>query len=181
MSPEDLLNYSDAEIQEFAAGVPPEGLHTLFEQIWEKVRPLYAGQPRSKEAVRGLSLAQTALRLASHAHDRRLLLEAWHMMGRSLGANEEFEKAIPFYHKVISGFEGIGDLHQAARLRLALIGVLLNAARYEEAFETARVAESLFKDNRDDMGLGRLYNNIANIYHRTDDHARAYEYYLKAY
>jgi tetratricopeptide (TPR) repeat protein len=31
------------------------------------------------------------------------------------------------------------------------------------------------------MGLARLYNNVANIYHRTDDHATAYGYYEKAY
>jgi tetratricopeptide (TPR) repeat protein len=126
-------------------------------------------------------LAEAALKLASHTHDRRMLLEAKHMMGRSLGANEQFEQAIPFYQQVIAGFQELGDKQQAARLHLALIGVLLNGDRYSEAFEVAGVAETLFKDNHDDMGLARLYHNVANIYHRTDDHARSYEYYLKAY
>ena len=181
MSPEDILNCSDADMARFAGAATPEQIQSLFSSIWEKVRPLYAGQPKSIEASQGLSLAQAALSLASHTGDQRLLLEAWHMMGRSLGANEEFEKAIPFYEQVISGLELMGDLHQAARLRLALIGVLLNADRYSQAFDVARMAERLFKDSHDQMGLGRLYNNVANIYHRTDDHARAYEYYLKAY
>jgi CHAT domain-containing protein/tetratricopeptide (TPR) repeat protein len=181
MSPEDLLNCSEADLERVVADASPEDLQDLFNAVWESVRPLYAGQPKSNEAAHGLSLAQAAFRLASHAQDDRLLIEAWHMMGRSLGANEEFEEAIPFYQKTISGLESVGDLQQAARLRLALIGVLLNAGRYDEAFEVARIAEPLFKNNHDDMGLARLYHNIANIYHRTDDHVRAHEYYFKAY
>src|SRR5262249_53501202 len=136
---------------------------------------------KSNESAHGLSLSQVALRLASQVQDNRLLIEAWHMMGRSLGANEEFEQAIPFYEKTIAALQDAGDLQQAARLHLALIGVLLNAGRYDEAFEVARTAEPLFKNNRDDMGLARLYHNTANIYHRTDDHMRAYECYFKAY
>src|SRR5262249_18996576 len=148
--PEDLLKSSDADLERFASLAQPEDLHNLFSTIWEKVRPLYAGQPKSIESAHGLSLAQAALSLASHAQDQRLLIEAWHMMGRSLGANEEFEKAIPFYRQVISGLENLGDNERAARLRLALIGVLLNADRYAEAFEVAGTAEGLFKENNDD-------------------------------
>jgi tetratricopeptide (TPR) repeat protein len=181
MSPQDLLKCSEADLERLAASAKPEDLQQIFNSIWEKVRPLYAGQPKSIEAVQGLSLAQAALILASRTGDPRLLIDAWHMMGRSLGANEEFEKAIPFYRQVISTLDTIGDVKQASRLRLALIGVLLNADRYSEAFEVADIAEALFKENADETGLARLYHNIANIYHRTDDHTRAYEYYFKAY
>src|SRR5262245_6530250 len=181
MSPEDLLNCSEIKLQRLADDASLEDLHDLFTGIWKTIRPLYAGQPKSIEAVRGLSLAQAALKVATHAHERTLLIEAWHMMGRSLGANEEFEKAVPFYHQVISSLEEIGDMHQAARLRLALIAVLLNADRYKEAFEVAAIAEELFKENHDAMGLARLHNNVANIHHRMDNHARAYESYLKSY
>src|SRR5262245_58686650 len=137
MSPEDLLKHSEAELNGLAASMTPQDLQRLFENIWIKVRPLYAGQPKSLEAAHGLSLAQVALTIALQAQDPRLLIEAWHMMGRSPGANEEFEKAIPFSNQVISGLEQIGDTRQAARIRLALIGVLLNADRYAEAFEVA--------------------------------------------
>jgi CHAT domain-containing protein len=181
IAPEDLLKCCDADLEQLAASTKPEELQNIFDGIWEKVRPLYAGQARSSESAQGLSLAQAALNLASHAHDQRLLIEARHMMGRSLSANEEFEKAIPYYKQVIDSLEKLGDTSQAARLRLALIGVLLNADRAGEAFEVARTAEQLFKDNHDDTGLARLYHNIGNIYHRTDDHSRAYESYLKAY
>ena len=181
MSVDDLMNCADEELKRFAAAASAEDLHNLFSRIWEKVRPLYAGQPKSAESAQGLSLAQSALSLASEARDPSLLIEAWHMMGRSLSANEEFEKAIPFYRQVISKLEERGDIQQAARLRLALIGVLLNVDCYEEAFEVARVAERVFEDKRDEMGLARLYNNVANIYHRTDDHAKAYDSYLKSY
>jgi len=181
MSPQDLLLCSESELQRFATTASPEDLRELFTDIWKTIRPLYAGQPKSIEAVRGLSLAQAALKVASHADDRGLLIEAWHMMGRSLGANEEFENAVPFYEQVISSLEDIGDRQQSSRLRLALIAVLLNADRYKEAFEVAEVAEKLFKENHDALGLARLYNNVANIYHRMDDHIRAYESYLKSY
>src|SRR5262249_27037343 len=49
------------------------------------------------------------------------------------------------------------------------------------AFKVADVAEDLFEADHDETGLARLYHNIANIYHRTDDPTRAYEYYLQAY
>jgi CHAT domain-containing protein/tetratricopeptide (TPR) repeat protein len=181
MSPEELLKCSEADLKRLATLGTRGDLQHLFDGIWEKVRPLYAGQPKSAESAEGLSLSQAALTLAVQTNDERLLIEAWHMMGRSLSANEEFQKAIPFYRQVIAGLEKTGDAHQAARLRLALIGVLLNADEYSGAFEVAREAEGLFKGSSDETGLARLYHNVANIYHRTDDHARAYEYYLKAY
>jgi len=181
MSPEDLLNLSESELDNLARSLRRDELQQLFDAVWETVRPLYAGQPKSAESARGLSMGRAAFNLASRVADQRLLIEAQHMMGRSLGANEEFEQAVPFYYEVISGLEKLGEMHQAARLRLALIGVLLNADRYNEAFDVARVAERLFTESGDDTGLARLYHNIANIYHRTDDHARAYESYFKAY
>jgi len=182
MSPEELLNCSESDLERLAASAKPEDLHRLFKDLLETVRSLgFAGQPKSVEAARGLSLAQAALNLASRTHDEHLILEARHMMGRSLAANEEFEKAIPFYQDVISRLDQTSDRQQAARLRLALIGVLHNADRYEEAFDVARTAETLFKDNGDEMGLARLYHNIANIHFRLDDHTKAYEYYLRAY
>jgi tetratricopeptide (TPR) repeat protein len=185
MSPEDLLSYSpaaiDAAIDRLASSASLADLGSLFELIWDRVRPLYAGQPKSLEAVQGLKLAEAALRIALRVQDKQLLIQARHMMGRSLGANEEFEKAIPFYREAIAGLEESGDSWQAARLHLALIGVLLNADQYGEAFEVARSAERRFKDNNDETGLARLYNNVANIFHRTDDHSKAYEYYRKSY
>ena len=64
ISPEGLLKCSDAELQQ--AANDREGLQDLFESIWEKVRPLYAGQPKSLQSAEGLSLAHLALRLAAH-------------------------------------------------------------------------------------------------------------------
>src|SRR5262249_31117921 len=119
MSPEDLLNCSESDLERTVALGSREDLQNLFNAIWEYVRPLYAGQPKSNESAHGLSLSQVALRLASQVQDNRLLIEAWHMMGRSLGANEEFEQAIPFYEKTIAALQDAGDLQQAARLHLA--------------------------------------------------------------
>src|SRR6185369_5547884 len=181
MSPEDLLTYSEADLEKLAASMNRQALQDLFDSIWEKVRPLYVGQAKSIEASHGLSLSQVALVLAVYNGDQRLITEARHMMARSLGANEQFTQSIPFYEQTISGLKELGDLPQAARLHLALIGVLLNTGRYTEAFEVARVAEQLFTDSGDNMGLARLYNNVGNIYFRTDDHTQAYEYYLKSF
>lgn len=185
MSPEDLLKCSDADLDAFAAAAAHREIQDLFKQIWKEILPVpagsYAGQPKSIKTAQSVSLAQASLRIASATGDDLFLIDARHMMGRTLGANEEFERAIPFYREVISSLESIGDIRQAARLRLALIGLLLNADHYTEAFEVASSAERLFKDLSDEIGLARLYNNIANIYHRTDDHARAHEYYAKCY
>jgi len=96
MSPEDLLKCSETDMEQLAGVLSAEDLNRLFDSVWETVRPLYAGQPKSLESAHGLALSQAALSLASYLKDERLLIEARHMMGRSLGANEEFEKAIPF-------------------------------------------------------------------------------------
>ncbi|HEY2383650.1 MAG TPA: CHAT domain-containing tetratricopeptide repeat protein [Terriglobia bacterium] len=185
MSPDDLLKCSDAELDAFAAPAPHQEIEDLFKRIWAEILPVsagsYAGQPKTLKTAQSVSLAQAAVRIASASGDNSFLIEARHMMGRCLGANEEFERAIPFYRDVVSSLENIGDIRQAARLRLALIGVLLNADHYAEAFEVAAAAEKVFKDLSDETGLARLYNNIANIHHRTDDHARAYEYYARCY
>jgi CHAT domain-containing protein/tetratricopeptide (TPR) repeat protein len=185
MSPEELLKCSDAELQSFAAAAAKSDMEDLFARVWREISPasasIYAGQPKSIETSRRLALAEAALHLANHVNDFHFLIEAQHMMGRSLAANEEFERAIPFYRQVISGLENAGDIRQAARLRFALVGVLLNADHYPEAFDVASVAEKLLKEFGDDTGLARLYNNIANIYHRTDDHKRAFEYYSRCY
>ena len=181
MSPEDLLKCSDADLKQLAAATSPQNLHTLFSSIWERVRSIgQAGQPKSVEADKTLQLAQAALRLAEHTNDQRLLVDAGHMLGRSLAVNEEFETAIPYYRKTIASLEQLGDFKQAARARMAFIGVLLNADRYSEAFDVVPAAEKWFLENNDEMGFARLCNNVANIYHRTDDHARSYEYHMKA-
>jgi len=87
MSPESLLKCSDAELEQ--AANDREGLQDLFESIWEKVRPLYAGQPKSLQSAEGLSLAHLALRLAAHARNDPLWIEPWHMIARALSSSEE--------------------------------------------------------------------------------------------
>src|SRR5215475_147259 len=185
MCPEDLLKCSDAELKSFATAAAKSDIDDLFAQVWQEISPAsaasYVNQPKSIETSRRIALAEAALRLANHVDESHFLIEAQHMMGRSLAASEEFERAIPFYRQVISGLENAGDIRQAARVRFALVGVLLYADLYPEAFDVAGVAERLLREFGDEMGLARLYNNIANIYHRTDDHTRAFEYYNRCY
>jgi len=69
MSPDELLNSADIELHSLSASLSRDELQKLFDAIWERVRPLYAGQPKSIESAHGLALSQAALSVASHGGD----------------------------------------------------------------------------------------------------------------
>src|SRR5687768_15731396 len=106
------------------SGEQAETLKQTFEKFWAEIRgsQLYAGQPRSTQSAAGVNLANEALRLATEAGDRGLLLEAWRMLAYSLSADERWLEAIPYYEKAIAGYEGRGEHAFAARrLRIGFV------------------------------------------------------------
>src|SRR4051794_31388715 len=110
MSIEDLLKCSDADLDRFAAEAGHEELRTLFDSIWLRIRSIgLTGQPRTVEAAETLVVAKAALRIAEHVGNEKLSIDAQHMTGRSLSANEEFEKAIPYYRNAIAGLDKLGE------------------------------------------------------------------------
>src|SRR3954469_6130497 len=102
MSAGDFLECCEGDLRRIALDATQNDLDEIFKTIWQQVRPLYAGQPKSSQSAHGLRLAEAALQLATYVDDHKLLIEARHMMGRSLAANEQFEAAIPYYRQVIA-------------------------------------------------------------------------------
>jgi tetratricopeptide (TPR) repeat protein len=162
--------------------VRQEDLQAEFDRIWKNIRGanLYAGQPRGEGSAHSVSLAQHALELASNSGNEIFLIEAWLMLGYTLTANEEFERAIPYYKLAIEHLEQAGQHHRAARNKNGYVAALFHTGRYEEALAVARTAEEWLKANNDEVGYARLCSNIANLHHRNDDHAQSYKYHLMA-
>ena len=180
MDPLELLNSTEDDLRVWATSQDPSDLERTLEEAWQQIRNtrLYAGQPRSTESERGVSLTKACLHIAAHSGKDRLLVQAWRMLAYTLTANEQYEESLPYYECSISGLEAMGDAPQAARVRLGCIAALFHAGRYPEALAVAAVAEDWFKKNNDEIGFARLCNNIANLYDRLDEHAQAYRYHL---
>jgi len=159
-----------------------EELGPTFDEIWNEIREakLYAGQPRSEASAHSVMLANRALQLATDSNSERFILEAWRMLAYTLTANEQYEEAIPYYARALERLEQIGESGQAARAKLGYIAALFHTGRYDQALQVARTAEAWFEKNKDESGFARLCTNIANLYHRLDDHMQAYRYHLMA-
>jgi CHAT domain-containing protein/tetratricopeptide (TPR) repeat protein len=175
----ELLNRSKDDLRAWALSQDPAALHETFNEIWQQIRNahLYAGQPRSLESERGVAVAKVCLQIATDLANDVLMLLSWRMLAYSLTANEQYEESLPYYDLAIRALEAAGDSSQSARVRLGYIAALLHTGRYQEALAVASVAEDLFKAHDDEVGIARLYNNIANLYDRLGEHARAYGYH----
>jgi CHAT domain-containing protein/tetratricopeptide (TPR) repeat protein len=174
-----FFNMSEEQFESWAMSQDPSALHQIFTDVWQEIRNghFYAGQPRSAESERGVALARVCLRVATHVADEPLMVLAWRMLAYSLTANEQYEESLPYYERVIAALDSSGDATQAARVRLGHIAALFHTGRYPQALAASAVAENLFRKNNDEVGLARLYNNIANLYDRLDERAQAYRYH----
>jgi len=169
--------------------MPLQDLEQTFEGIWKEIRGapagsatsnLYSGQPRNEASSHGVSLAHEALRMAEDCGRERFIIEAWKMLAYTLNADERYEEAIPYYDRAIKKLETTGEHGQAARQKIGYVAALFHAGRYKEALEVAHTAEEWFLRYNDEFGFARLATNIANLYHRTDDHMQAYRYHVLA-
>ena len=156
-----------------------EELSQTFEKFWSEIRSfnLYAGQPRNWQSELAVSIAHDAVRLATAAENADLLLQAYDMLRYGLTANEQSTEALPYYERVIAGYEARANLARASRVRIGYVEALLRAGRYGDAFAVAHVAEQWLKENGDKEGYARLCTAVGNAYSRLDQHTRANEYY----
>src|SRR5215475_10877045 len=159
-----------------------EELSQTFEKFWADIRSfkLYAGQPSNWQSELAVSIARDAVRLATEAANADLLLQAHDMLRYGLTANEQSLEALPYYERVIEGYEARGNLARASRVRIGYVEALLHSGRYDDAFAVARNAEEWLKRNGDDEGYARLCTGVADAYSRLDQHKRAHQYYTTA-
>ncbi len=180
MGPLELLNRTEEDLRDWTLSQDLSALQKTLDEIWQQIRNghLYAGQPRSVESERGVSLAKACLQIAAHSGNDRLLVQSWRMLAYTLTANEQYEESLPYYECSVSGLQAMGEARPAARARLGYIAALFHTGRYQEALVVAAVAEDWFKKNNDEEGFARLCNNVANLYDRLDEHTQAYRYHL---
>ena len=180
MDPLELLNRTDDDLTAWAASEDAVVLEQTLEEIWQRIRDshLYAGQPRSAQSERGARMARACLQAATHSGNSRLVVQACRMLAYSLTANEQYEESLLYHKRAIQGLDAEGNHGQAARARLGYIAALAHTGRYQDALDVAAAAEAWFKENNDEIGFGRLCNNVANLYDRIDQHRCAYQYHL---
>src|SRR6266568_2010210 len=120
MTPQQVLNQSEADLKAYARASPEPELEETFQEIWTDIRGnrFYAGQPRNEATSRCVTLARSALRLAETANNDVLLREAWRMVAYALTADEQYPEAIQYYDRVVPSLEEAGEHAQAARSRL---------------------------------------------------------------
>jgi tetratricopeptide (TPR) repeat protein len=177
-----LLLKGEDYVRSYAATTTSAQLSEVFEAIWSQIRAanLTSGQPRGSASSEKVSLARLAISLAGSKVDPLLQAEAHRMMAYTLNANEEYEESLTHYRHALQVFDAAGRAEIAARTRLGFVAALKTTGRYVEAIEVAECARRSLVAINDMQGLARLYTNLANVYHRLDDSARALEYHEKA-
>jgi CHAT domain-containing protein/tetratricopeptide (TPR) repeat protein len=177
MDTQIFLNKTDGELKTWALAQDPAALNETFNQVWQQIRNtrLYAGQPRSADSEQSVALAKACLQIATDLKSEQLLGLSWRMLAYSLNANEQYEESLPVYDRAIEALDA-EDSGQSARVRIGYVSALFHTGQYQKALAVASVAEDWFKKNKDEVGFARLCNNIANLYDRLGEHARACEY-----
>jgi tetratricopeptide (TPR) repeat protein len=178
----ELRNRSDEELKTWTLSQDSSALRTMFTEIWNEIRgaKLSSGQPRSALTENSVSLAQVASRIAEYSGDESLVLESWRMLAYSLNADEQYEQSLIYYRQTIDGLERTAQHALACRTRIGYIAALFQSGQYQKALSVAEPAERWFKENGDEAGFARLCTNVANLYHRLDDHLKAYQYHSMA-
>lgn len=152
-----------------------------IEALWQKIRNarLYAGQPRNRESGEAVARALEALALAEASEDSGLIAEAWRMVAYARTANEDYREAVACYERTIAQYESRGEQIPARQL-IGYIAALSHAGMHDKGLDIARQAEARLKASNDDAGFARLCVNVANLYHRLDQHQKSYDYYVTA-
>src|SRR5438552_2165732 len=146
----------------------PERLDEIFNDIWGEIRGArhIPGQPRNEASGKSVALATRALQLATESNDQKFLIEAWHMMAHSLMADEQYERAVPFYQQRVERLEALGDLSGANIAREGYVLALLHAGRYSEALDVGHIAKKWFEQRGNELHFARICTNLGNVFHR---------------
>ena len=92
-----------------------------------------------------------------------------------------FNAAMEHYNEAISLFDSSGNPEQVGKTLLAKVGLLFYLSRFDELFDCAERARTLFEQADDDASLARLNVNLGNAYHRLDRYHEALESYDRAF
>lgn len=125
----------------------------------------------TKRALRIANLILYAARLTGKAQHKGYGLWAEAVV-RSLGLGE-YERALACYDKAIVLFEREGDSLSPAIMQVSRLWSLANLNRHAEAFAVGEAAGVILKAHQRWLPLATLHMNLANVYTRVGEYAKA--------
>jgi CHAT domain-containing protein len=132
-------------------------------------------------SVKAMSLAEAAILVARSRGKNALLAQSYRMKANVLAAAGEYAASVQLYDAALALFEKTADNEGVARTLTAMIQPQILLGAYDQAFDAAEKAKTIFLKLGDTRRLARLDNNIGNIYHRQDRFDEALTHYLQAY
>ena len=133
------------------------------------------------DAKRALTLADLGLSLAQRLRRPQLLATALRVKANVLTAAGQYAEAVELYDAALKHFSKRKDNEGIARTLAAAIQPRIMLGTYDQAFQAAERARTLFAKSGDARRLARLENNIGNIFHRQDRFEEALVHYERAY
>jgi tetratricopeptide (TPR) repeat protein len=154
----------------------------------------YGGSPKvfinelNKESVRLIrtDLKKARLLTLRTAGLERILPEPqrahlYRIWGRHCHLSSEYSEARKLYEKALALFTKLRDQDSSARVRKALLDVMMYLGKYDIAVKTGKQALRYFKRIGSDLDYAQVLTNLGNLYHRLDQNLKALKYYDPAY
>lgn len=142
MTPQQLLNQSEAALKACACRSPEPELEETFRQIWRTIRSgrFYAGQPRNAATSKCVALARNdhsqAVEAFEKAGDRQSSTQGYLNLANALASIDRFDEADCMYERVerTSLELGLTDLWSQATYNRSYLWFL--RGRYSEALRS---------------------------------------------
>lgn len=138
-------------------------------------------QELRKNTNSALALAEMAVAASSKLGKAELLGQSLRVKANVLSAAGHHKLSLTFYRRALQAFRKINDDEGIARTLAASIQPKILLGEYDDAFQSADQAKTIFERLGDARRLARLENNIGNIYHRQDRFEEALGHYEKGY
>ena len=93
----------------------------------------------------------------------------------------EHQLALTLYEEAVGRLLAMGRTQDVTEVAVGRIDSMMYLALYEEAQQLANEVVKLFESEGNELGLGKLYANMGNLYARIGRFSEAHHYYQLAY
>jgi CHAT domain-containing protein/Tfp pilus assembly protein PilF len=149
-----------------------EVVKQLAELVPEKIRA---------DTQEALHLADAALLIARKLRGKEHIAIALWAKANALYACGNNRAAVDHHERAFALFESLGAWKEAGRTLSSAIQPLILLGQYDRAFQAAERAREIFTRLGETLRIGRLENNVGNIFHRQDRFEEALAHYERAY
>jgi CHAT domain-containing protein len=133
------------------------------------------------DTARALGLAEAAVAIARTLGDKETLARSLRAKANALYLVGDNRSSVELHQQSLALFEELVQPNEAARTLNASIQPLALLGQYNRAFAAAKRARKIFAAEGDERRLGRLENNLGNVFQRQDQSAQALACYQRAY